>query len=99
MTLETGKDGVLMVPISEAKDDENQAITHKVELPIGASFLKWDNDKMAILIDGKSAMEAKASGVYVYNVKLKDSMGAESVFNGRIEFMTPKTEDEPKTET
>ena len=53
---------------------------------------------MAILIDGKSAMEAKASGVYVYNVKLKDSMGAESVFNGRIEFMTPKTEDEPKTE-
>jgi hypothetical protein len=54
---------------------------------------------MAILIDGKSAWEAKASGVYIYNVKLKDSVGAESTYNGRIEFMTPKTQDEPKSET
>ena len=33
-----------MVPLTEAKDDENQAITHKVELPTGASFLKWEKD-------------------------------------------------------
>ena len=47
---------------------------------------------MAILIDGKSALEAKASGVYVYNVKLKDTQGAESAYNGRIEFMMPKSD-------
>ena len=47
---------------------------------------------MAILIDGKTALEAKASGVFVYNVKLKDTLGAESTFNGRIEFMTPKSD-------
>lgn len=44
MTLETGKDGVVMVPLTEAKDNENHAITAKIELPTGASFLKWDID-------------------------------------------------------
>ena len=92
MALTTGTDGVVPVPITEAKDKENQAITARVELPTGASFLKWDNDQMAILIDGKSALEAKASGVYVYNVKLKDTQGAESAYNGRIEFMMPKSD-------
>jgi hypothetical protein len=44
MALTTGTDGVVSVPITEAKDKENQAITARVELPTGASFLKWDND-------------------------------------------------------
>jgi hypothetical protein len=44
MTLETGLSGSLPVPITSAKDNENQAITAKVELPAGSNFLKWNSD-------------------------------------------------------
>ena len=46
---------------------------------------------MTIDINGPEALVAKASGIYTYTVKLKDTVGAESTYTGRIEFMMPKT--------
>ena len=85
LTLNTGTDFAVELPISSATDKEGDAITAKVQIDGSASkFLSFDNQANKLVVNGAAAINGGASGIYIYTVSLTDSKGLSSSYSSTV---------------